>query len=317
MANGQLPTAILRKDKRMASPVVRDSTVRSHYESVGRVINTMRDQIDQPLSLGSMARIAFASRYHFNRTFRQVTGVPPAQFLYALRLERAKRLLMQTRRKVIDICYDVGYNSVGTFTRRFTDLLGISPQAFRELAQLPLEPVATPANGAAKNGHLAFGYPVSGYVKTPPRFDGLIFVGLFETPIPQSKPLACTIARESGPYKFQAPAEGEFYLFALGLEHPIHSPDCFQYESALRGGGHSITIYRNLVEGSTYLRLRPPSPFDPPILLALPVLMEAQPPNRVATAETRKNGDRAKTHRSSMNGKLKVQADFGSQVKHP
>ena len=291
----------------MASPVVRDSTVRSHYESVGRVINTMRDQIDQPLSLGSMARIAFASRYHFNRTFRQVTGVPPAQFLYALRLERAKHLLMQTRRKVIDICYDVGYNSVGTFTRRFTDLLGVSPQAFRELSQSPLEPVATPANGAkAQNGRL-----VSGYVKAPPRFNGLIFVGLFETPLPQSKPLACTIARESGPYKFEAPEEGEFYLFALGLEHPIHSPDCFHYESALRGGGHPVEISRNSVEGSTYLRLRPPSPFDPPILLALPVLMEAQPSSRTSTAETRKNG-----HRSAMNGKPKMQADSEARVKH-
>src|SRR5215472_13479816 len=122
----------------MSTSVVRDSTVRSHYESVERVIATMRDRIDEPLSLGSMARIAFTSRYHFNRVFRQVTGVPPAQFLYALRLERAKRLLMQTQRKVIDICYDVGYNSVGTFTRRFTDLLGVSPGTFRQLSRSPV-----------------------------------------------------------------------------------------------------------------------------------------------------------------------------------
>src|SRR5262249_18803618 len=234
MANGQLPTAILRKDKRMASPVVRDSTVRSHYESVGRVINTMRDQIDQPLSLGSMARIAFASRYHFNRTFRQVTGVPPAQFLYALRLERAKRLLMQTRQKVVDICYDVGYNSVGTFTRRFTDLLGISPQAFRELAQSPVGPMPKYADGAMADGGPGSGQCVSGYVSAPARFDGLIFVGLFETPIPQGKPLACTVTPKFGPYQFGGAPEGESYLFALGLEYPIHAPDCFQYDTALR-----------------------------------------------------------------------------------
>src|SRR5215469_10181696 len=152
----------------MASPVVRDSTVRSHYESVGRVISTMRDQIDQPLSLGSMARIAFASRYHFSRTFRQVTGVSPAQFLYALRLERAKRLLMHTQRKVIDICYDVGYNSVGTFTRRFTDLLGVSPQAFRALAHAaPEQESSYPDGSAAPNGHSRSGSVVSGYVSAP------------------------------------------------------------------------------------------------------------------------------------------------------
>src|SRR5215470_9070629 len=112
----------------MSIPVVRDSTVRSHYELVERVIVAMRNHLDEPLSVRSMARIAFASRHHFNRTFHRLTGVPPSQFLYALRLERAKRLLMQTRQKIIDICYEVGYNSVGTFTRRFTDLLGISPQ---------------------------------------------------------------------------------------------------------------------------------------------------------------------------------------------
>ena len=285
----------------MGNLVVRHSTLRSHYESVERVISVMRNQLDQPMSLRSMARIACASPYHFNRTFRQVTGVPPSQFLYALRLERAKRLLMQTQRKVIDICYDVGYNSVGTFTRRFTDLLGISPLAFRELAHAPLEYVSRPANGAsAKNGHSASGCSLSGYVKAPPRFHGLIFVGLFETPIPQSKPLACAIARESGPYKFHSAPEGEFYLFALGLEHPIHAPDCFHYESALRGGGHPVNISRNSVAGSTYVRLRPPSPFDPPILLALPVLMEAQATNSTDSTERRGREDHLRTPRNSM-----------------
>src|SRR5579871_4728501 len=132
----------------MSSPIVRNSTVRSHYESVERVIVAMRSQIDQPFSLGSMARIALASRYHFNRTFREVTGVPPSQFLYALRLEKAKRLLTHTRKKIIDICYGVGYNSVGTFTRRFTDMLGISPKAFRELAQSSSRSIANYQDGA-------------------------------------------------------------------------------------------------------------------------------------------------------------------------
>src|SRR5579884_4567985 len=117
----------------MASPVVRDSTLRTHYESVARVISAMRNQIDRPMTLEQMARIGFASPSHFNRTFRQITGVPPLQFLYALRLEAAKRMLFQTQKKVIDICYEVGYSSVGTFTRRFADVLGVSPVRFRKL----------------------------------------------------------------------------------------------------------------------------------------------------------------------------------------
>lgn len=259
----------------MSSSIVRNSTVRSHYESVERVIAAMRDQIDQPLSLGSMARIALASRYHFNRTFRQVTGVPPSQFLYALRLEKAKRLLLQTQRKVIDICYEVGYNSVGTFTRRFTDLLGVSPTTFRDLARGPVKRLPHYHHSdATATPNAKPGCRVSGYVKVPPRFHGLVFVGLFENPIPQGKPLACAAPSSDGSYCIEDAPEGEFYIFALGLKHPIDAPECFDYESALRGGGHSLRISRDSVSGSTYVRLRPPSPFDPPILLVLPVLVE-------------------------------------------
>ena len=81
----------------MSIPVARDSTVRSHYQLVERVIEAMRNHLDEPLSVRSMAKIALASRHHFNRTFRKLTGVPPSQFLYALRLERAKHLLMEGR----------------------------------------------------------------------------------------------------------------------------------------------------------------------------------------------------------------------------
>ena len=259
----------------MASPVMRNSTMKSHYESVERVIEAMHNRIGEPLSLGSMAKIAFASRYHFNRTFRKVTGVPPAQFLYALRLERAKRLLLQTQRKVIDICYEVGYNSVGTFTRRFTDLLGVSPVTLRQLARSPIKhvrpyhPALVPADRKSNQG-----CSISGRVRVPAGFNGLIFVGLFQDPIPQGQPLACAAPSADGSYSIADAPEGEFYLFALGVAHPIQSPECFNYESALRGGGHLLRISRDSVQGSTYLRLRPPSPFDPPILLVLPVLME-------------------------------------------
>lgn len=263
----------------MSIPVVRDSTVRSHYELVERAIAAMRNNLDEPLSVKSMAKIAFASRHHFNRTFRELTGVPPSQFLYALRLEQAARLLMHTQRKIIDICYDVGYNSVGTFTRRFTDLLGISPRGFRELARSPLRPMLTNATMQMHN-HSYSGCQVSGYVSAPTGFHGVIFIGLFTTAIPQGKPVACAITRKPGPYQFHCVPEGEFNIFALGLEHPIQSLDSLYYESALRGGGHRLRLARNSIAGSTCLCLRQPSPFDPPILLTLPVLMDKPRPAR-------------------------------------
>src|SRR5205823_7144395 len=197
IANCYLLIAAFRKDNAMGNPIMRDSTLRSHYDSVERVITNMRQQIDLPMSLQSMAKVACASPFHFNRPFSQVTGVPPSQFLYALRLDTARRLLMKTERKVIDICYDVGYNSVGTFTRRFTDLLGVSPTTFRELVRLPLLHLPEyPDPVTPLNGHFHSDYGLSGCVNTPGEFHGFTFVGLFDTPIPQANPIASAIATE-------------------------------------------------------------------------------------------------------------------------
>ena len=259
----------------MSCPVVRDSTLQSHRQTVDRVITAMRNQIDQPLSLESMARIGFSSPFHLNRTFRQVTGVPPSQFLSALRLEAARRMLMKTQRKVIDICYDVGYNSVGTFTRRFTSALGVSPTTFRELTQSPAaRAVKRPDCGAIAGRKRRSGPGVAGQIAAPGDFEGIILAGLFETPIPQAKPVACVIIDGAGDYEIEDVPEGNLYLFALGLEHPVHPPVCFQHETALRGGGHSIRITGGTVKGTTYIQLRPPSSFDPPILMALTLLLD-------------------------------------------
>ncbi|HMC30965.1 MAG TPA: AraC family transcriptional regulator [Candidatus Angelobacter sp.] len=256
----------------MGSPVMRDSTLRSHHESVERVIEVMRNQIDQPMTLQQMAKIGFASPYHFNRTFRQVTGVPPFQFLYALRLEAAKRLLTQTQKKVIDICYEVGYNSVGTFTRRFAHVLGVSPTRLRKLARGRNKS----SSAAAKIGRLSeqekSGVRLTGYVAVPEDFRGLVAIGLFATPIPQGKPVSCTLMKGGGVFSLDGVRDGDFYLFAVGLSHPVNGSVCFDYATALRGGGQSIRIFQSAIEGDTSLQLRPPSAFDPPVLLVVPRL---------------------------------------------
>jgi AraC family transcriptional regulator len=254
----------------MGITVVRDSTLRSHYESVERVITMMRSQIDQPMTLQQMARIGSASPYHFNRTFRQVTGVPPLQFLYALRLDAAKRLLTQTHKKVIDICYEVGYNSVGTFTRRFADVLGVSPTGLRKLARS--HPGASTAGQAAKlrRSRPKPGTLLEGYVTTPSGFHGLVAVGLFTTSIPQSQPVSCTVVKDGGAFALKKVPQGNYYLFAVGLTKPSDGSVCFDYAAALRAGGLPIRVADNTVQGCTALQLRPPSPFDPPVLLVVP-----------------------------------------------
>jgi AraC family transcriptional regulator len=254
----------------MGYPVMRDDTVRSHCESVQRAITAMQSQLDQPMTLQELARIGFASPWHFNRTFRQITGVPPLQFFYALRLEAAKRLLTDTQKKVIDICYEVGYQSVGTFTRRFADVLGHSPMQFRKLTRGRTRPSPYIQPDAPDRPQPQPGVSLAGLVTSPVDFRGLVAIGLFTTRMPQGRPVTCTLIKDGGAYRLESLPEGNFYLFAVGLKDAPSSSVYFDYRTAMRAGGQRIRISHNSFQGLTALELRPPSAFDPPLLLTLP-----------------------------------------------
>ena len=85
----------------------------------------------QPLDVPALARIACVSEAHFIRTFRATFGETPHRYLQRRRVERAMYLLRETDRSVTDICLDVGFNSLGTFTRTFRDIVGETPTDYR------------------------------------------------------------------------------------------------------------------------------------------------------------------------------------------
>jgi AraC-like DNA-binding protein len=252
---------------------VRPTTVAAHHEAVERVIRTMHDRLDEPLTLQEMSRIAYISPYHFNRIFRQITGIPPNQFFYAVRLEAAKRLLVTTNTSVTDVCFDVGYNSLGTFIRRFTGLVGVSPSRFRSLARHAGEGLPAPTANPFDSPAAATAATVSGRVTAPEWFTGTIFLGLFTTPIPQGAPIGGTVIQQTGPYRIPSVPDGVYFILAAGLARSNDFREYFLYETALRGGGRPILIRNGLVEGSTDISLRPAEAFDPPILMTLPLLL--------------------------------------------
>jgi AraC-like DNA-binding protein len=85
----------------------------------------------EPLDVGDLARAAGFSRAHFSREFRRAFGESPHTYLLTRRLERAAALLRNTDRSVARICFDVGLQSVGSFTTSFTRTYGVSPTAYR------------------------------------------------------------------------------------------------------------------------------------------------------------------------------------------
>jgi AraC-like DNA-binding protein len=88
------------------------------------------------VTLENAAREACLSPFHFNRLFAQAFGETPHEFATRMRIEEAKKLLLAENRSVTDICLDVGYESLGSFSARFRSLTGLSPAAFRREARV-------------------------------------------------------------------------------------------------------------------------------------------------------------------------------------
>ena len=113
-------------------------------EELNRRMLRARDAMDrtyaEPLDIPTLARIAHVSEAHFIRTFRATFGETPHRYLQRRRVERAMFLLGQTDREVTDVCLDVGFTSLGTFSRTFRDIVGEPPTVYRRRAL----PVAVP-----------------------------------------------------------------------------------------------------------------------------------------------------------------------------
>jgi AraC-like DNA-binding protein len=104
-------------------------------EDLNRRLLRARDAMDrayaQPLDVRAVAAVAHISEAHFIRSFRTVFGETPHRYLQRRRVERAMFLLRETDRSVTDVCFDVGFMSLGTFSRTFREVVGETPSEYR------------------------------------------------------------------------------------------------------------------------------------------------------------------------------------------
>ena len=201
---------------------IRADTIESHRRAVERVITAARERLDEPISLHDMSRVAYLSEFHFNRVFHQITGLPPAKFISAMRLDEAKRLLLNTDRSITDISFEVGYNSLSTFTRRFTQRVGLGPREFRYLAEriTPASVEALCAHYADRKGNATQCASVEGFVDVSKPNCGPIFVGLFPAHIPQSRPAGGALLMSPGAFHIGPVPDGAYHLLAAALPPP-------------------------------------------------------------------------------------------------
>ena len=99
------------------------------------LLRRVRDRIDreyaQPLDVEALARDAHVSAGHLSRQFRLAYGESPYSYLMTRRIERAMALLRRGDLSVTEVCFAVGCSSLGTFSTRFTELVGVPPSAYR------------------------------------------------------------------------------------------------------------------------------------------------------------------------------------------
>jgi AraC family transcriptional regulator len=243
-------------------------------DTVRRVVESIYSNFDEEFTVEDMARTAMFSKFHFTRLFRKVTGVSPARFLGAVRIQEAKRLLVCSSLSVTEISHLVGYTSVGTFSVKFRAAVGTSPSNYRALGGRPEFSVAEhgDADGRAPEENTAV---VTGRVRTR-HVDtarlGPIFVGLFPDRIPLGRPIRHTVLREPGPFVIDAAPPGKWYVLAYSVNDDL---DAVVRAPVDEGRGFCIGAHgpRRIADGAWVnavdLTLRPKRRIDPPVVLAL------------------------------------------------
>ncbi|WP_338054053.1 AraC family transcriptional regulator [Streptomyces spiramenti] len=238
--------------------------------AVHRVIDDMHANLGQELTIDDMARTAMFSKFHFTRVFRDVTGTSPGRYLSAVRLQEAKRLLLDTEFSIADISSQVGYSSVGTFSSRFKSCVGLSPSMFRKLRGLStgiaadadrLEAAGT-RPGPTLRGSVSIG---------PDRLPGYCFLGLFPTPVPQGRPARCTVLDAPGAFELDDLPTGRWYVLVHSVPYGReNTPSGTDGESVVSVGRYGpLYIQPGVVLARVAIPMRPLAVVDPPILMAL------------------------------------------------
>ena len=118
----------------MIAQVTSRPAAAQHLRDLAR-LRRVRDRIDreyaQPLDVEALARGVNMSAGHLSREFRLAYGEPPYAYLMTRRIERAMALLRRGGLSVTEVCFEVGCSSLGTFSTRFTELVGVPPSVYR------------------------------------------------------------------------------------------------------------------------------------------------------------------------------------------
>lgn len=244
------------------------------YESaVVRAIRHMREHLAKPLDLDELAQTAAISKFHLVRVFDEITGTTPHHFLSCLRVQRAKELLLKSGPSITEVCLEVGYNSLGTFSKTFSELVGLSPQEFRAMPKrLTAKQFATTVWRYLAARKKIAGPTIEGVVEGPRRPKGFTFVGTFTRGVPLGVPFSGTVMVGHGKFRIERPTMPEFHLLAALVPLSADLTSMMANIPISLVASLRVPNEKTSPPARPHLHLRPLRPTDPPIVLALPAL---------------------------------------------
>ncbi|WP_059173399.1 helix-turn-helix transcriptional regulator [Bacillus sp. FJAT-27445] len=249
----------------------------NRYIEIKEAINYIQTHLYDQITLDKLASHVSYSPYHFSRIFKEETGLPPLYFVSSMRLQRAKELLLNTNMNVRDISLEIGQQSLGTFTTRFTKSVGVTPANFRNTQKEAKSLLNTleRLDGKMKfQQRVDSSLTVKGTVTTNEEFEGVILVGLFPKPIPEGLPLYGTLLFSLGEFQFHNVKPGLYYLFATSVPWGMDAQSFLIPHTTLRYKPTGpILVNGNDQVPHQDFHLRAAQLDDPPILISIPRLM--------------------------------------------
>ncbi len=243
---------------------------------VRRAIAFIHTNLMEPITLSGLADVACYSPWHFDRMFQGRTGVPPMAYLTLARIASARRQITTTRHSIINVAYDVGYNSVGSFGKRFTALVGCSPTSLRHAADR-FDRARFQARAAAA-AELCAGYAgraCHGTVAFRGGESGFVFLALQHRGRMTPSPVTCAVARAPGPFAIPLPGSGDFELVAIGFPDGVADTALITQDEAPRARRNlSVMAVAGNARLALPLLLGAPTPDDVPIPPVFPLLLE-------------------------------------------
>lgn len=249
-------------------------------ETMTAILTYMKKHASDEITIEEIAAHFGYSKYHFSREFKKLTGFSATDYLSSIRIEQAKQDFLKKQRSITESSFDAGFSSLGTFSTTFAKKTGLSPREYKNQVESLYHLTKNYDDNTTSTSYYAEKiqeedtYQLSVTIHYPKSYQSSItFVGLFNSSIPNHKPIVGTALRKKIRHTFTHIPKGEYYLLACSIEKTLSPLRYFVLDDCLRGKADRPLQFPKDSTKEIDVYLREALPEDPPILINLPKLL--------------------------------------------